>query len=97
MLRVNKYSFKSVVHRRQDEIYWPWPNTNLIAEAYELRATDVETSRSLYFEAQKLLIDEAVGIFLYDPQDVLPMSASVKGEPVNQCYPRVIFFYNLYE
>lgn len=77
--------------------YWRNPTYDqLIEEAYSLCAVDVEESRSKYFEAQKLLIDEAVALFFYDPEEMLPMSAAIKGEALNQCYPRVIFFYNLY-
>lgn len=82
--------------------YWNlsyWENATydqLIDEAYSLCVVDVDTSRDKYFEAQKMLVDEAVALFFYDPQEILPMSASIKGEALNQCYPRVIFFYNLY-
>jgi peptide/nickel transport system substrate-binding protein len=82
--------------------YWNlsyWENETydqLTEEAYSLSVTDVDDSREKYFEAQKMLIDEAVALFFYDPQEILPMSARIKGEALNQCYPRVIFFYNLY-
>lgn len=82
--------------------YWNlsyWENETydqLIEEAYSLCAVDVEASRDKYFEAQKMLIDDAVALFFYDPQEIVTMSARVKGEAMNPCYPRVIFFYNLY-
>ncbi|MEW5786042.1 MAG: ABC transporter substrate-binding protein [Bacillota bacterium] len=82
--------------------YWNlsyWENAtydHLITEAYSLCAVDVDASRNKYFEAQKLLIDDAVALFFYDPQEIVPMSVKVKGEALNPCYPRVIFFYNLY-
>lgn len=78
--------------------YWKNPTYDqLIEDAYYLSGMNVSESHSKYIEAQTILIDEAVALFLYDPLDVLPMSAKIKGEALNPSYPRVIFFYNLFE
>jgi len=68
----------------------------LLDRAYRLSGPDRETSKELYLEAQTLLIEEAPAIFFYDVQEIVPMRADLKGFVPNPCYPRVIFFYDLY-
>ncbi len=77
--------------------YWVNPHyDNLIDEAYRLSAVDPDTSQDLYIEAQEMLIEEAVALFFYDPQEIMTSRTSVKGNPLNPVYPRVMFFYDLY-
>lgn len=77
--------------------YWESPEYDqLVEEAYRHSATDVERSQQLYTEAQELLIEKAVALFLYDPDEVITMREGITGEALNPAYPRVLFFYDLF-
>lgn len=70
---------------------------NLIDTAYSMTETNPTKSAQMYFDAQKMLIDDAVALYFYDVDRLYFFHTSVKGFVDNPYYPYVIFFYPLYQ
>jgi peptide/nickel transport system substrate-binding protein len=66
----------------------------LVAEGFELSATDPEAALVAYDAAQNMLVDQAVAAFLYDDQTVAAHLATVKysDSAINFNYPQVQFW-----
>ena len=63
----------------------------LIGDAFKNEAVDIEKAKQQYMEAQTMLIDEAVGAFLFDADTVYAQSAKLKVVERNP------FFYSTLE
>lgn len=76
-----------------------WYNStfdNLIDTAFATEGTNPTKSAQMYFDAQKMLIDNAVALYLYDFDALFNFHTSIQGFVSNPYYPTVIFFYPLY-
>ena len=68
---------------------------DLIDTAYELEATDPETSEAKYEEAQEMLIDDSPAIFFYDLENTHVIREAIEGYVDNPAYPHVVLFREL--
>jgi peptide/nickel transport system substrate-binding protein len=76
-----------------------WYNStfdNMIDTAFATEGTNITKSAQLYYDAQKMLIDNAVALYLYDADGLFYFHTSIQGFVNNPYYPIVIFFYPLY-
>jgi len=58
--------------------------------------TDREEAIKMYAEAQNILMEDCVGISIYDVYYIRPKRVSLKGFIENPAYPNVIFWYDCY-
>ena len=73
--------------------YWNNPTFDqLIDDAAAITVTDPDASFAMYEEAQKLLVDEAPGAFLFDTEAVYVVPDYVQGFEYNMNYPFSLFF-----
>lgn len=77
--------------------YWKNDQYNaLIDEAIGKTVTDPTTSQAKYVEAMNLLVNEAPGVFFFDPKAVFVIPTYIEGFKYNLNYPFVhYFFYQL--
>ncbi|HEY3315770.1 MAG TPA: ABC transporter substrate-binding protein [Bacillota bacterium] len=68
----------------------------LVDEAHSLSGSDRAKAIQQYSQAQKLLIDDAASLFIYDQRYVRAIRSNLKGYTDNPAYPHVVFFYNTY-
>jgi len=68
----------------------------LIDEGSMLAGADRDEAIRLYAEAQQIVIDEAVSIFIYDQENVRVMRTNFKGYKDNPVYANVVFLYDCY-
>lgn len=96
------YSFLySTFHTEEDVLfnlayYYNEDFDALIDSANELTATDFEKAESMFIESQKMLLDDAASIFIYDQQDLWVTTNNLKGFDYNPAYPQTIFFHGMY-
>lgn len=72
-----------------------WQNTEyetLLTEAAKLTGVDRPAAQTTYEQAMQLLVDEAPGAFLYDPQSVLVTPSDLTVGEFNENYPFTTFF-----
>lgn len=69
---------------------------SLVDEANAMSGTDREAAIDLYADAQEMLMDDAVGLFIFDQQYVRAMRTEFKGYKDNPAYPNVVYFYDCY-
>ncbi|MBC9936714.1 MULTISPECIES: ABC transporter substrate-binding protein [unclassified Leucobacter] len=72
-----------------------WQNAEyeaLLAEAGTLTGSDREAAQAKYEEAMALLVDEAPGAFLYDPEAVMVVPSDLEVGEFNENYPFTTFF-----
>lgn len=77
-----------------------WKNKSfdeLVDRANEESGVDRSAADKLYVDAQKILVDEAPAIFLYDKKSIYVMGKSFHGYQHNPIYPNVVFFYDTYK
>jgi len=67
-----------------------------IDEANEKTVVDFAQAESMFVEAQAMLLDDAVALFIYDRQDVWETNSKFKGFKFNPAYPTTVFFYETY-
>jgi peptide/nickel transport system substrate-binding protein len=67
----------------------------LIDKAYT--TPGAAAAKALYFQAQKILVDEAPSVYLFDVELPVFMRNELKGYVINPSYPRVPFFYDMYK
>ena len=67
----------------------------LIDQAYT--SPSVEQAKELYSEAQKILVEEAPSVYLFDVELPVFMRKELKGFVINPSYPRVPFFYQMHK
>jgi peptide/nickel transport system substrate-binding protein len=73
--------------------YWNNPEfDDLIDTAATLSGSDRAEAQRLYLEAMTLLVDQAPGAFLYDPQAVTIVPANLNVGQFNENYPFTTFF-----
>lgn len=70
---------------------------DLCASGYENDSINHALSEQCYYEAQEMLMNESVSAPLFDVNDIFGMRNEIMGFQSNPHYPRVIFFYDLYE
>jgi peptide/nickel transport system substrate-binding protein len=58
---------------------------------------DATKAKALYSEAQKMLVDDAASIFLFDVERPVFKRNELKGFVFNPNYPRVPFWYSMYK
>jgi peptide/nickel transport system substrate-binding protein len=68
----------------------------LIDEAYALTGINKIEAHEMYVEAQRILIDDAVALFIYDWTYVRPRRAELKGYVDNPAYPNAYNLYDMY-
>jgi peptide/nickel transport system substrate-binding protein len=56
-------------------------------------ATDQATAQPLYTQAMNLLVDEAPGVFFFEPKSVFVIPNSISGFQYNMNYPYTYYFY----
>lgn len=66
-----------------------------IDEANELTSSDFAKAESMFVDAQKMLLDDAASLFIYDRQDIWVTVPNLKGFKFNPAYPTVVFFHDL--
>lgn len=67
----------------------------LIDDANEITASDIGKAESMFIDAQKMLLDDAASLFIYDRQDIWAVAKTVQGFNFNPAYPTVVFFHEL--
>jgi peptide/nickel transport system substrate-binding protein len=68
----------------------------LIDDANVLAGTDRAAAERMFIDSQKILMDEAVAIPMFDMKNTLVHRANFKGFVDNPAYPNVVFFYDTY-
>lgn len=68
----------------------------LIDQANEVTASDAGQAEQMFVDAQKILLDDAASLFIYDRQDVWVTVANLQGFSFNPAYPTVMFFHDMY-
>ncbi|MHC1770128.1 MAG: ABC transporter substrate-binding protein [Flexilinea sp.] len=66
-----------------------------IDDANELTSADFAKAESMFVDAQKMLLDDAASLFIYDRQDIWVTVPNLKGFKFNPAYPTVVFFHDL--
>jgi peptide/nickel transport system substrate-binding protein len=96
------YSFLySTFHTEQEPLfnlayYYNADFDALIDQANELSATDIAKAEQMFVDAQKILLDDAATLFIYDRQDIWVTAANLQGFKFNPAYPTVMFFHDMY-
>ena len=68
----------------------------LIDRALKISATNLEEAINLYVEAQNILMEECVGLAIFDRDYLQVKRTSLKGYVGSPCYAHVVFWYNCY-
>ncbi|MBT3388994.1 MAG: ABC transporter substrate-binding protein [Chloroflexi bacterium] len=69
----------------------------LIDIADAISSTDREEATAMFIEAQEILVNDAVSLFLYDMRNTHLARTDVKGYVDNPAYPHVVFVYDLHK
>jgi peptide/nickel transport system substrate-binding protein len=68
----------------------------LIDKAYTLEGSDKTQAYSMYWKAEKMLVDDAASLFLWDLTDIHIVRSNISGFRYNPAYTTTVFFYNLH-
>lgn len=68
----------------------------LIDEANEVTATDAAKAETMFVDAQKMLLNDAATLFIYDRQDLWITVKNLKGFKYNPAYPMTTFYHDMY-
>ena len=68
---------------------------HLIDQAVRLEGVNKQKAESLYYEAEKILIEDSPALFLYVQDDIYVVNHSITGFQDNPAYSQVVFFYEL--
>ncbi len=96
------YSFLFSTFHSEDEpffnlaYYYNPEFDDLIDTANELTATDFDTAEEMFVDSQRMLLEDAASLFIYDRQDVWVTVKDLQGFKFNPAYPTVVFFHDLY-
>jgi len=96
------YSFLYSTFHSEEEVlfnlsYYYVPEFDaMIDEANELTSTDLAKAESMFVDAQKMLLEDAASMFIYDQQDLWITVSNLKGFTYNPAYPTTMFFHNMY-
>jgi peptide/nickel transport system substrate-binding protein len=69
---------------------------HLIDQAYMLEGSDQTQAYSLYWKAEKMVIDDAATLFLWDLTDIHIVRSNISGFKYNPAYTTTVFFYLLH-
>ncbi len=95
------YSFLYSTFHSEDEplfnlAYYKNPEFDqLIDGGNEMTSSDIEKAKQMFIDAQKILLDDAASIFMYDRQDIWVTYKTIQGFKFNPAYPTVVFFHEL--
>ena len=67
----------------------------IIDTADAISGSDREGATQMFIDAQKMLVDDAVSVFIYDVANTHVGRANLQGYADNPAYPHVTFVYNL--
>ena len=77
--------------------YYYHPDVDsVIDQGYALEGSDKTQAFGLYKQAQKMVIDDAAVLYLWDLQDIHIVRSSISGFKYNPAYTTVVFFYLLH-
>jgi peptide/nickel transport system substrate-binding protein len=68
----------------------------LIDQANEMTVSDPAKAEAMFVDAQKMLLEDAVSLFIYDRQDLWITASNLKGFKYNPAYPMTTFYHDLY-
>ncbi len=69
---------------------------DLIDKANEITSTEPAKAEAMFIEAQKMLLDEAITMFLFDRQDQWITVKNLKGFKYNPAYPMTMNYHDMY-
>jgi peptide/nickel transport system substrate-binding protein len=98
---VTPYSFLYAMFHSEDEPFFNLGYYNnpdydtTIEQGNEVSASDREAASDLFGQAQQMLVDDAVGVFMLDLPDTHVIRDDVEGYVNNPAYPHVVFWYDL--
>jgi peptide/nickel transport system substrate-binding protein len=96
------YSFMFSTFHSEDEpffnlSYYKNPEFDaLIDGANEITSTDQPKAESMFVDAQKILLEDAASLFIYDRQDLWVTVNNLKGFKYNPAYPMTMFYHDMY-
>jgi peptide/nickel transport system substrate-binding protein len=70
---------------------------NLIDQASQLEGTNMQQALQMYKEAQRIVIDDAAALFVFDQDTTIVYNAKIHNLQDNPAYTETIFFYNIWE
>lgn len=70
---------------------------NLIDQASQLEGTNPQQALSMYKQAQQMLTDQAVALYIFDQDTTIVYNAKIHNLQDNPAYIETIFFYNIWE
>jgi len=68
----------------------------LIDQAYAIEGTDKTQAYTLYWKAEKMVVDDAASLFLWDLTDIHIVRSNISGFKYNPAYTTTVFFYQLH-
>jgi peptide/nickel transport system substrate-binding protein len=68
----------------------------IIMKGNELEGSDMKKAAEYYGIAQKMLIEEAIGVYTWDKKSIFVYSKEISGVKPNPAYPNTLFIYNVY-
>jgi peptide/nickel transport system substrate-binding protein len=95
------YSVMYALYTCEEEPWWNLSYTcfpeydEMVAEGHELTGIDIDLASEKYQEAQEILVDNVVAMWICDIPDIWAVSADVEGFVANPAYPNVAFYYDL--
>jgi peptide/nickel transport system substrate-binding protein len=69
---------------------------SMIDQAYGMEGSDKTQAFKIYWQAEKMLIDDAAALFLWDLQDIHIVRGNISGFRYNPAYTTTVFFYQLH-
>jgi peptide/nickel transport system substrate-binding protein len=76
--------------------YYSNPEFDQLIEAADAQSgTDIEAATEMFIQAQEMLLEDAVSLFVYDEANVQVGRADIKGFVDNPAYSQVVFAYQL--
>lgn len=100
---VTAYDWLYNLYHCEEEVLFNWSRycnpqfDELIDTAVSLEATDMEAAEEMYIEAQKILIEDSVDLFIGDLKHVVVFTKDIQGYVDNPAYPSVVFVYQLHQ
>jgi peptide/nickel transport system substrate-binding protein len=70
---------------------------NLIDQASQLEGTNMQQALQMYKEAQRIVIEDATALFVFDQDTTIVYNAKIHNFQDNPAYIETIFFYNIWE
>lgn len=98
---ITAYDFLYAMYHCEEETLYNWsyycnPKVDeLMDTAWTIETTDPERAKEMYSQAQQILLDDAVAIFIADEKLNMVLRSYIKGYEYNPGYRGVFFFYRL--